>query len=41
MMEKIKAVPHSSLQVVNEQAETLNCVSEIGRYGICFAEKVR
>jgi glutathione synthetase len=38
MMEKIQAVPHSSLQVVNEQAETLNCVSEIGRYGICFAE---
>ena len=38
MMEKIQAVPHSSLQVVNEQAETLNCVSEIGRFGICFAE---
>ena len=38
LMEKIQAVPHPSLQVVNEQAETLNCVSEIGRYGICFAE---
>ena len=38
MMEKIQAVPHSSLQVVNGQAETLNCVSEIGRFGICFAE---
>jgi len=38
LMEKIQAVPHSSLQVVNEQAETLNCVSEIGRFGICFAE---
>ena len=38
LMEKIQAVPHSSLQVVNGQAETLNCVSEIGRFGICFAE---
>ncbi len=38
LMEKIKAVPHSSLQLVNGQAETLNCISEIGRFGICFAE---
>jgi len=38
LMEKIQAEPHSSLQVVNGQAETLNCVSEIGRFGICFAE---
>ena len=38
LMEKIQAVPHSSLQVVNGQAETLNCISEIGRFGICFAE---
>ena len=38
LMEKIQAVPHYSLQVVNGQAETLNCVSEIGRFGICFAE---
>ena len=38
MMEKIQAVPHSSLQIVNGQAETLNCVSEIGRFGVCFAE---
>tara|TARA_B100000945_G_C20379485_1_gene596416 strand:+ start:77 stop:1480 length:1404 start_codon:yes stop_codon:yes gene_type:complete len=39
MMEKIKAETHSSLQLVNGQAETLNCVSEIGRFGVCFAEK--
>ena len=38
LMEKIQALPHSSLQVVNGQAETLNCISEIGRFGICFAE---
>ena len=38
MMEKIQAVPHLSLQLVNGQAETLNCVSEIGRFGICLAE---
>ena len=38
LMEKIQAVPQPSLQVVNGQAETLNCVSEIGRFGICFAE---
>ena len=38
MMEKIQALPHSSLQIVNGQAETLNCVSEIGRFGVCFAE---
>ncbi len=38
LMEKIQTVPHSSLQVVNGQAETLNCISEIGRFGICFAE---
>ena len=38
-MEKIQAVPHpSAILVVNGQAETLNCVSEIGRFGICFAE---
>ena len=37
-MEKIKAVPHSSIQIVNGKAETLNCVSEIGRFGVCFAE---
>ena len=38
MMEKIKPVPHSSIQIVNGKAETLNCVSEIGRFGVCFAE---
>jgi glutathione synthetase len=38
MMEKIKAVPHSSIQIVNGNAETLNCVSEVGRFGVCFAE---
>ena len=38
MMEKIQPETHSSLQLVNGQAETLNCVSEIGRFGICFAE---
>ena len=35
---EIQALPHSSIQIVNGQAETLNCVSEIGRFGICFAE---
>jgi len=39
MMEKIQPVPQPSLQVVNGQVETLNCVSEIGRFGVCFAEK--
>ena len=39
MMEKIQAVPHSSLQLVNGHANTLNCISEIGRFGVCFAEK--
>ena len=38
MMEKIQALPHSSIQIVNGQAETLNCISEIGRFGVCFAE---
>lgn len=38
LMVKIKPQIHSAILVVNGQAETLNCVSEIGRFGICFAE---
>ena len=38
MMEIIRAVPNYSLQVVNGKAENIKCVSEVGRFGICFAE---
>ena len=38
LMEHIQAKTHSAILVVDGQAETMNCVSEIGRYGICFAE---
>jgi glutathione synthase len=38
LMEKIEAVTHPAILVVNGYAETLTSVSEIGRYGICFAE---
>ncbi|MBC8260027.1 MAG: glutathione synthase [SAR324 cluster bacterium] len=38
LMEKIEAEIHSATLVVNGHAETLSCVSEVGRYGICFAE---
>ena len=38
LMEKIRAQIHSAILVVNGHAETLTCVSEIGRYGICFAD---
>ena len=38
LMEKILAQTHSAVLVVNGHAERLTCVSEVGRYGICFAE---
>ena len=38
LMEKIEAETHPAILVVNGYAETLTSVSEIGRYGICFAE---
>ena len=38
LMEKIEAETHPAILVVNGSAETLTSVSEIGRYGICFAE---
>ncbi len=38
LMEKIDAETHPAILVVNGYAETLTSVSEIGRYGICFAE---
>ena len=38
LMEKILAQTHSAVLVVNGCAEKLNCVSEVGRYGICFAD---
>ena len=37
-MEKIKAKTHQAILVVNGKVETLNSVSEIGRFGICFAD---
>ena len=38
LMEKIEAETHPAILVVNGNAETLTSVSEIGRYGICFAD---
>jgi len=38
LMEKILAQTHSAVLVVNGCAEKLNSVSEVGRYGICFAD---
>ena len=38
LMEKIEAETHPAILVVNGYAETLTSVSEVGRYGICFAE---
>ena len=38
LMEKIEAVTHPAILVTDGYAETLTSVSEIGRYGICFAE---
>ncbi len=38
LMEKIEAETHPANLVVNGNAETLTSVSEIGRYGICFAD---
>ena len=39
LMEKINARVHPAILVVDGQAEQLSCVSEVGRYGICSAEK--
>ena len=38
LMEKILAQTHSAVLVVNGRAERLTSVSEVGRYGICFAD---
>ena len=38
LMEKISAQTQSAVLVVNDHAEELTCVSEVGRYGICFAD---
>jgi len=38
LMEKILTNTHEAILVVNGNSETLSCVSEIGRYGICSAE---
>ena len=38
LMEKINPKTHPAIIVVNRKAEELSCVSEIGRYGICYAE---
>ena len=38
LMEKIEAETDPAILVVNGNAETLTSVSEIGRYGICFAD---
>jgi len=38
LMEKIRAQTHSAILVVRGNAETLTCISEIGRYGICIAD---
>ena len=38
LMEKIEAETHPANLVVNGNAETLTSVSEVGRYGICFAD---
>ncbi len=38
LMEKIQAKTHPAILVVNGLSETTTCVSEIGRYGICFAD---
>ena len=38
LMEKIKAKTHQSILVVNDKVEKHTSVSEIGRFGICFAE---
>ena len=37
-MEKILAQTHAAVLVVNGRAERLTSVSEVGRYGICFAD---
>ena len=37
-MEKIRAREHSAILVINDKIEVSDCVSEIGRYGICFAD---
>lgn len=39
LMDKIEAETQPAILVVNGHTETLNCVSEIGRYGICFADR--
>tara|TARA_B110000014_G_C20080806_1_gene564714 strand:+ start:73 stop:1461 length:1389 start_codon:yes stop_codon:yes gene_type:complete len=38
LMEKIKAKTHQAILVVNGKVEKHTSVSEIGRFGICFAE---
>ena len=38
LMEKIPAQTQSAVLVVNGHAEELTCISEVGRYGICYAD---
>lgn len=41
LMERLRPHEHTSTLIVERQAETLNCVSEIGIYGSCLAEQGR
>ncbi len=39
VMERINAPTHSSTLVVDSIAEENQCISEVGRYGVCFSEE--
>ncbi|MBF0352386.1 MAG: glutathione synthase [SAR324 cluster bacterium] len=41
LMERIQPLSHESSMVIEHQAEAQECVSEIGRYGVCLSEHNR
>jgi len=38
VMERINTPSHSSILVVDSNSEQTQCISEVGRFGICFSE---
>jgi len=39
LMERIKAPVHDSMLVVEKEASTIPCVSEVGRFGVCLSKE--